>query len=149
MPNIGKMYTKWQHKSQGWINAHWQVQDLTKTKNLQICGRSIKKNEKETAVKRMKIGKTAGLNNFPIELIEAFGDWGTTKVIKILNEIYESGVLPNELSKSIFMMLLKKPGVNWCGLHRTISLMSHNTMQLLLILLQRMKCKFRPEICCS
>ncbi|GFO41248.1 craniofacial development protein 2 [Plakobranchus ocellatus] len=39
----------------------------------------------------------------------------------------ERGLIPTDLSKSIFIALPKKPGATECELHRTISLMSHIT----------------------
>src|SRR5438132_4730898 len=55
---------------------------------------------------------------------------------------------PEDLLKSIFIALPKKPGATECELHRTISLMSV-VLKLILpvrILLQPMRNKIRPEI---
>ena len=52
---------------------------------------------------------------------------GIDKLTFILNEIYDSGEISEDLSKSMFTALTKKPGATECELHRTISLMSHTT----------------------
>src|ERR1700730_7448816 len=68
------------------------------------------------------------------------------KITEIGNDIYNSGEIPDDLSKSIFIELPKKPGVTECELHRTISLMSVVLKVILRILMQRMRNKIRPEI---
>ena len=65
---------------------------------------------------------------------------------KILNNIYETGQIPEGLSKSIFIVLPKQAGVIECQLHRTISLMGHPTKILRRIILNRTRTKIRPEI---
>ena len=60
--------------------------------------------------------------------------------------MYNSGNIPEDLSKSIFIALPKKPGATECELHRTISLMSVVIKVILRILMQRMRNKIRPEI---
>ena len=63
-----------------------------------------------------------------------------------LNAIYDTGEIPSDLSKSIFIALPKKSGATECESHRTISLMSHITKILLKILMARMRNKITPEI---
>ena len=48
---------------------------------------------------------------------------------KLLNAIYDSGAIPEDLAKSVFIALPKIPGATECELHRTISLMSHITQK--------------------
>ncbi|GFN95634.1 endonuclease-reverse transcriptase [Plakobranchus ocellatus] len=78
--------------------------------------------------------------------IEALEDFGIGKVTHLLNEIYDTGQIPTDLSKSIFIALPKKPGATECELHRTISLMSHITKILLKIIMLRIRNKIKPEI---
>ncbi|GFO03823.1 hypothetical protein PoB_003032800 [Plakobranchus ocellatus] len=58
----------------------------------------------------MKHGKATGPDNISVELIEALEDFGIGKVTHLLNEIYDTGQIPTDLSKSIFIALPKKPG---------------------------------------
>ncbi|GFN86631.1 hypothetical protein PoB_001313700 [Plakobranchus ocellatus] len=59
--------------------------------------------EVETAVKKMNHGKATGPDNISVELIEALEDFGIGKVTHLLNEIYDTGQIPTDLSKSIFI----------------------------------------------
>ena len=65
---------------------------------------------------------------------------------KLLNSIYDSGKIPKDLAKSVFITLPKIPGTIDCELYRTISLMSHLTKVLLRIIMTRMRKSLRPEI---
>ena len=58
-------------------------------------------------------------------MIEALEDFGISTLTEMTNEIYDSVTIPEDLSKSIFIALPKKPNAIECELHRTISLMSH------------------------
>ena len=64
----------------------------------------------------------------------------------ILNEIYDSEEIPENLNRSIFITLPKEPGALECELHRMISLMSHTTKILLRVLMNRARSKVRPEV---
>ncbi|GFO33982.1 retrovirus-related pol polyprotein line-1 [Plakobranchus ocellatus] len=74
-----------------------------------FAGPPIMKEEVETAIKKMKHGKATGPDNISVELIEALEDFGIGKVTLLLNEIYDTGQTPTDLSKSIFLALPKKP----------------------------------------
>ena len=79
-------------------------------------------------------------------MIESLDEFGIDMLTDFLNAIYDSGEIPSDLSKSIFIALPKKPGATECESHRTISLMSHITKILLKILMARMRNKITPEI---
>ncbi|GFN85343.1 endonuclease-reverse transcriptase [Plakobranchus ocellatus] len=74
-----------------------------------FAGPLIMKEEVETAIKKMKHGKATGPDNISVELIEALEDFGIGKVTHLLHEIYDTGQIPTDLSKSIFIALPKKP----------------------------------------
>ena len=82
----------------------------------------------------------------PIEIILALEEMGIGMTIKLLNAIYDSGTIPEDLAKSVFIALPKIPGAIECELHRTISLISHITKVLLRVLMLRMRKSLRPEI---
>ena len=84
---------------------------------------SIMKDEVGKAVKLMKKGKTAGPDKITVEMIESLDEFGIDMLTDFLNAIYDSGEIPSDLSKSIFIALPKKPGATECESHRTISLM--------------------------
>ena len=79
-------------------------------------------------------------------MIEALEDFGIDTMREIINEIYDSGTIPEDLSKSIFIALPKKPNATECELHRTISLMSHVIKTILRIIMWRARKNIKPEI---
>lgn len=109
-------------------------------------GPAILKEEVEHAMKKMRKGKSSGPDNIPVELYEALEDFGVEKLTILLNRIYNSGKVPEDLLKTVFIALPKKPGATECGQHRTISLMSHLTKILLRIIMLRIRNKIKPEI---
>ena len=114
--------------------------------NKEMDGPSILKEEVESAIRKMKLGKATGPDNIPVEIILALEDLGIDIVTNLLNSIYNSGEIPEDLLKSVFITLPKSPGATECELHRTISLMSHLTKILLRVLMNRIRKSLRPEI---
>ena len=112
----------------------------------ELDGPPILKEEVQAAIKKMKSGKATGPDNIPIEIITTLEDLGIEVVTKLLNSIYDSGNIPKEMLKSVFIALPKSPGATECELHRTISLMSHFTKVLLRVIINRMRKSLRPEI---
>ena len=110
-----------------------------------FAGPPIMKDEVREAMRKMKTGKATGPDGLSIELIEALKEYGIEKVTTLLNEIYDTGQIPVDMSRSIFIALPKKPGAKDCELHRTISLMSHVTKLLLRIIMMRVRNKINPE----
>ena len=76
----------------------------------------------------------------------ALDDFGIEKITDIINEIYESGDIPTDLSKSIFIVISKKSGAIECEMRRTISLLSHITKLILRVIMMRVRSKLKPEI---
>ena len=109
-------------------------------------GPRILKAEIEKAINHMKNNKVTGPDEIAVEQIKGLREFGIEKLTLILNEIYDSGEFPEDLSKSIFITLPKKPGAIECELHRTISLMSHTTKILLRVLMNRARNKLKPEM---
>ena len=79
------------------------------------------------AIRKMKLGKATGPHIISVELLEALEDYGIDKVTTLHNEIHDTGQIPPDISKSIFIALSKKPGTTECELHRTIGFRSHIT----------------------
>ena len=111
-----------------------------------FAGPPIMKDEVREAMRKMKTGKATGPDGLSIELIKALEEFGIEKVTTLLNEIYDTGQIPVDMSRSIFIALPKKPRATDCELHRTISLMSHVTKLLLRIIMMRVRNKINPEI---
>ena len=65
----------------------------------------------------MKLGKTTCPDSVSVELLKS--DYRIVK-ITLLNEINDTGQIPLDISKSIFIGLPKILGATVCGLHGTI-----------------------------
>ena len=94
----------------------------------------------------MKGNKARGPDGIVIEMIKTLDDFGIEKLTIMANEIYDTGKIPQDLNKSIFIALPKKPGTIECELHRTISLMSHITKFILRVIMMRVRRCTKPEI---
>ena len=57
-------------------------------------------------------------------MILASGNFGLRKIVELANKIYDTGYIPKEMYRSIFIAIPKKPNAVECNMHRTISLMS-------------------------
>ena len=121
-----------------------RIEKPTILKNMD--GPKILKSEVESSLHKLKRNKAAGPDEVVTVMMIALEDYGIDKLTDIVNEIYDTGVIPEDLSRSIFIALPKKPGATECELHRTISLMSHMTKLILKIIMMRARCKIRPEI---
>jgi len=111
-----------------------------------IEGPPIMKDEVRQAIKLITINKATGPDGISVEMIQCLEELGVDVMTKLINKIYDTGEIPDDLTKSIFIALPKKAGATECELHRTISLMSHVTKILLKILMMRMKNKISTEI---
>ena len=83
----------------------------------------------------MKRHKTAGPHEIVTEMITSLEKYGVGKVTDIIIKNYDTGEIPEDICKSIFIALSKKPGAVECELHRTISLISHITKLILRIII--------------
>ena len=102
--------------------------------------------EVEHEMSLMKEGKATGPEGIPIEIQTALEDIGINETTKLLNIIYDSGEISEDVRRSVFIALPKKPGTTDCDQNRTVSLMSHLPKILLLIIMKRIRKKLHPEI---
>jgi hypothetical protein len=59
--------------------------------------RRIQESEVKDALKRMKGGKTMGLNGIPIEVWRSLGDVAIVWLTKLFNLIFRSNKMPDEV----------------------------------------------------
>ena len=102
-----------------------------------LSGSPIAKDKIRSALHKSKTNKAAGPDEVVTEMLEALGDTGVNIMHSLVNKIYDSGEIPNDMLKSVFIALPKKPNTLDCDQHRTISLMSHTLKLLLKIVLER------------
>ena len=99
----------------------------------------ILREEVEAAVISLKKGKSAGVDNIPSELVQAGGQAMTDMLIIICNKIWQTGEWTTPWTQSPIITLLKKGNLQLCQNYRTISLISHPSKVILIILLNRLK----------
>ena len=81
----------------------------------------ILREEVETAVKSLKKGKSAGVDNIPGELIQAGGDAMIDALTNICNKIWQTGEWPTPWTQSLVITLPKKGNLQLCQNFRLIS----------------------------
>ena len=88
-------------------------------------GPSILRSEVEKAIKDLGRGKATGDDNIPAEILKVLGNEGIKKLTELINNIYKTGIWPNDFLDVTMIALKKKPDARKCADHRTISLISH------------------------
>ena len=101
--------------------------------------KGILRSEVEEAVKMLKKGKSAGVDNIPGELVQAGGEGMISVLHKICNKIWESGIWPREWTQTLVINLPKKGNLQQCQNYRTISLICHPSKVMLRIILNRLR----------
>ena len=99
----------------------------------------ILQEEVEAAIKSLKNGKAAGIDNIPAELIKHGGSAVIDILTRICNKIWQTGEWPTPWTQSLIIMLPKKGNLQQCQNYRTISLISHASKVMLKVILNRMK----------
>ena len=99
----------------------------------------ILREEVEAAVKTLKKGKSAGVDNIPAETVQAGGEDMISVLLIICNKIWQTGEWPTQWTQSLVITLPKKGNLQQCLNYRTISLISHPSKVMLKILLNRLK----------
>ena len=95
--------------------------------------------EVEAAAKALKMGKSAGVDNIPAELIPAGGDAMADILTTICNKIWNTGEWPTTWTQSIVITLPKKGNLQLSQNYRTISLISHPNKVMLKSILNRLQ----------
>ena len=93
----------------------------------------------EAAVKALKMGKSAGVDNIPAELVQAGGKAMIDILTAVCNKIWKTGEWPTTWTQSLVIMLQKKGNLQLCQNYRTISLISHPSKVMLKIILNRLQ----------
>ena len=99
----------------------------------------ILREEVEAAVKALKMGKSAGVDNIPAELVQAGGEAMIDILTAICNKIWNAGEWPTTWTQSLVITLPKKGNLQLCQNYRTISLISHPSKVMLKIILNRLQ----------
>ena len=74
----------------------------------------ILRKEVEAAVQLLKKGKSAGIDNIPVDLVQAGGRDLITAVTTIYNKIWQAGEWPTPLTQSSVISFPKKGNLQQC-----------------------------------
>ena len=91
------------------------------------------------AVKSLKKGKSAGVDNILSELVQAGGEAMIDMLLLICSRIWQTGKWLTPLAQYLIITLPKKGNLQLCQNYHTISLISHPSKVMLGILLSRLK----------
>ena len=102
---------------------------------------SILREEVEAAVRTLKMGKSAGMDNKLAKLVQAGGEAMIDSLTSICNNIWKAREWTTKLTQSLVIILPKKGNLQLCQNYRTISLISHSSKVMLKIILNRLQQK--------
>ena len=87
----------------------------------------------------LKKRKWAGVDNIPVELVQAGGEAMIDALHIICSKIWQTGKWPTQWTQSLIITLPKKGNLQVCQNYCTISLISHPSKVMLKILLNRLQ----------
>src|SRR6476619_1370050 len=88
----------------------------------------------------MKNGKAVGVDDLPAEFLKLLDEGTMRKLVELCVQI-ETGIWPEDFTKSIVIAIPKKGNAVDCADFRTISLISHTSKIMLKILTKRLEAK--------
>ena len=102
-----EMLKKWSEYIEGlFYNERGEKPQIKKN----IEGPKIMKTDVKHVLNKMKADKATDPDNILSEAIESLENLGIDMTTKLLNEIYNIGAIPEDMSKPIFIAIPKKPG---------------------------------------
>ena len=104
-----------------------------------ITHHPILREEMEAAVKALKMGKSAGVDNIPAELVQVGGEAMIDILTTSCNKIWKTGERPTTWTQSLVITLPKKGNLQLCQNYRTTSLISHPSKVMLKIIINRLQ----------
>ena len=102
--------------------------------------------EVEEALRALKGGKSPGANNIPAELLKHGGPEMIKVLATLCQRIWKTKEWPKEWTQSMIIPLPKNGNLRLCKSYGTISLISHPSKIMLLVILNRLKGKKAEEI---
>ena len=112
-----------------------------------IDSHPIHREEVEAALKTLKKGKSAGVDNIPSEMVQAGGEDMISVLLIICNKIWQTGEWPTKWTQSLVITLPKKGNLQLCQNYRTISLISYPSKVMLKIILNSLKPEAEKNHC--
>ena len=113
--------------------------NLTTGETLDLNMEEISKEEITQALKQMKTGKAAGIDNIPPEVLKEGGAEIINQLHNIFNKIWASEIPPTEWKKGLLIKIPKSGDLSQCEKWRGITLLSVPSKVFTRILLNRLK----------
>lgn len=125
----------------GYVSEMFADASRNITMPIEDDGPPILKSEVLRVLKAAKTGKSPGPDNIPIEILKLLEEDQLDVLTELFNYIYDTGDVPIDWLKSMFITIPKKQNAKKCGEYRMISLMSH-VLKLFLNIIQN---RVRPK----
>ncbi|XP_022162941.1 uncharacterized protein LOC111028557 [Myzus persicae] len=114
------------------------IENITES-NKDDVGPIITKDEFVKALRELKQGKAAGVDNNPAEILKNVGKDTEHKLYEMTEKMNRDGNIPKDFAKSKTVLIPKKGNSTECKNYRTISLLTHASKILLNIIKNRTK----------
>ena len=95
--------------------------------------------EVKWALGSITMNKTSGSHGIPVELIETLKDDAVKMLQSICQPIWRTQQWPQDLKRSVFILIPKKDNAKECSNYHTIALISHASKVMLKILQARLQ----------
>ena len=102
-------------------------------------GPDLLQEEIQEAINELKNGKAEGADGIPAEILKNLGEHATKELIGICQEIYVTGIWPEDFLQSLIVPIEKKRNATNCEDYRTISLLSHASKIMLKVVHRRLE----------
>jgi hypothetical protein len=100
----------------------------------------------EKAIKGMRNKKVTGDDDVPGHVLKLLGEDGHRIMKQVINNIYETGGWPKDITKVKMTAFKKKPEATKCIDHHTISLPRHTAKIAVRLLRRRIERKFEAVL---
>ena len=106
----------------------------------------VQRDEVAAALQKLNLGKVAGSDGISAELLKGGGSIITDWLLELIEEVWRSGVVPQDWKDAELVPLHKKGDRMRCDNYRGISLLNVPGKVLSLILLERLKKIIEPQL---
>jgi len=109
-------------------------------------GPPILRKEFEIALKELKNNEAPGIDELNGELLKALEGYGKDILFRIIGKAYESGIIPKDFEKYIMIPIPKKKKSERCEEYRTISLITHASKILTIVMHKSIESKISEKL---
>ncbi|KAI5695434.1 hypothetical protein M8J75_016624 [Diaphorina citri] len=122
-----------------------ELNDLDE-ENEDTSGTEITKEEFEWALNSLKPKKACGIDQLPAELIKALDEEMKDLMLELIREMYDTGAVPEDFNESEIVIIPKKAVSKRCEDFRTLSILTHCSKLLTIIIKRRIEMKIDLEL---